>query len=165
MALSAFVLLAGGYASTRYDVVRRAVGLRPLLAPGALPQQGPHPLAKEYVYAGGRLIATEEPAPVATPAGPPPTNLVATTTSASGVHLEWVAAAGAIGYVVERRGAPGTQPIETPTGSALPEFDDSVPPGDNSYLYRVKAVYAGARRDRAAGYVFTSTDGSYLTFV
>jgi hypothetical protein len=117
--------------------------MRPLLSP-AIEQQVALPLAKEYVYAGGRLVAIEEPTPIPTPtpAGPAPTNLKAVGTSASGVHLEWDAAAGAISYVVERRNALGAQSVETQTGSASPAFEDAVPPGDNAYLYRVKAVYA-----------------------
>lgn len=140
-ALSALVLLAASAAATRYDAVRRVVGLRPLTV---TPAQGnvPLPPSKEYVYAGGRLVATEEPAVTATPtpAGPPPTNLVATATSASSVSLTWTPPAGnVIGYVVERRGAAGSQ--ETPTGSASASFNDTPPPGDFAYLYRVKAVY------------------------
>jgi len=143
-ALAACALLVATFAATRFDPVRRAVGLRPLLAPAA---QSPSslPLAKENIYSGGRLVATEEPTPtpVPTPAGPPPTNLVATATSASGVRVTWQApAAGSVvGYVVERRGAPGTQTVETPTGSASTSFDDATPAGDFAYLYRVRAVF------------------------
>lgn len=135
--------VAAGVAATRYDPVRRTVGLPPFMA--APVQQNP-PLSKEYVYAGGRLVATEEPPPAATPtpAGPPPTNLLATGTSASSVSLTWVAPAGnVVGYVVERKGDPNSQPVEIPTGSASTTFNDSPPPGDHAYLYRVKAAFAG----------------------
>jgi hypothetical protein len=78
-ALSALALLTAGYAATRYEPVRLAVRMRPLTAP-VVPQQTPLPLAKEYVYAGGRLVATEEPTPVPTPtptpACTPPTTLI-----------------------------------------------------------------------------------------
>jgi hypothetical protein len=146
-ALSALILLAASVTATRYDAVRRAVGLRPLTV---TPAQGGAqlPLSKEYVYAGGRLVATEEPTatPTPAPAGPPPTNLVATAISASGISLTWIAPVGnVIGYVVERRGAAGTQ--ETPTGSTSASFNDATPPGDFAYLYRVKAVYAGGTSD------------------
>lgn len=146
-ALSALVLLAASAAATRYDAVRVAVGLGPLAVE---PAQGnaPLPLAKEYVYAGGGLVATEEPTatPVPTPAGPPPTNLVATATSPSSVSLVWTPpAGGVIGYVVERRGAAGTQSI--PTGGTSASFSDTTPAGDYAYLYRVKAVYAGGTSD------------------
>ncbi len=71
--LAACRLLTVGYAATRYEPVRRAVGMRPLITAAIQPQQGQLPLAKEYVYAGGRLVAAEEPQPAPTPtnAGPP----------------------------------------------------------------------------------------------
>jgi len=56
--------------------------------------------SKEYVYAGGRLVATEEPA--GTPAPPPaPGGLVATAGNAQ-VLLIWDVAPGATGYNVKR---------------------------------------------------------------
>jgi hypothetical protein len=139
-------IVGAGIAATRYEPVRRAVGLQPLAAAQATPT--PLPLSKEYVYAGGRLVATEEPVPSATPtptpSGPAPTNLVATATSASGVSLTWAAPAGnVIGYVVERRGDPVSQPLEIATGSSSTSFNDSTPAGDHAYLYRVKAAFAG----------------------
>jgi hypothetical protein len=161
-ALCALVLLSASAAATRFDPVRRAVGLRPLLAPVAQ-SQGGLPLAKEYVYAGGRLVATEEPTPTPAPipAGPPPTGLTATATSASSVLLEWVAPTGAVGYVVERRSGPNAQTVEMPTGSTTPSFTDTtLPAGDFAYLYRVKAVYGSGfsdygNRDLATTVVFT----------
>lgn len=61
-ALVACALLTA-IAAPRWEPFRRAVGLRPL-SPAAAPQGGGGglQLAKEYIYAGGRLIATEEPA-------------------------------------------------------------------------------------------------------
>lgn len=163
--LAGCALLGVAFAATRYNPVRRAVGLNPL-APAA--QQGGQPpltLAKEYVYAGGRLVATEEPAPVATPtptpAGPPPTGLRATATSAAGVRLEWTPPVGAVGYVVERRNGLNAQPVEIQTNSNSPSFDDALPQaGDFAYLYRVKAVYASgfsdySDRDLATTVIFT----------
>jgi hypothetical protein len=149
---------AAGVAATRYDTVRRAVGLQPLMV---APVQQSLPLSKEYVYAGGRLVATEEPAaaPTPTPAGSPPTNLVAAASSASSVTLSWTApGAGVLGYVVERRAASGTQEIST--GSSSTSFNDTTPSGDYAYLYRVKAVYAGgaslySNQDLATTVMFT----------
>jgi hypothetical protein len=161
-ALSGIILLIVGTAASRFNDVRRAVGLRPLTAASlAQATPTPLPLSKEYIYAGGRLVATEEPTatPAPTPAGPAPTNLVATANSASSVSLTWTAsAAGVLGYVVERKGASGTQ--EIPTGSTSASFDDSTPSGDYAYLYRVKAVYAGgtslySNQDIATTVVFT----------
>jgi hypothetical protein len=148
--LAACTLLAASFAATRYEPLRRAVGLGPLPAPVAQ-SAGSLPLAKEYVYAGGRLVATEEPTPTPapTPAGPPPTNLLATATSEASVSLTWAApAAGvAIGYVVERRGGLGDQPVEIATQSDTTTFNDSPPTGDHAYLYRVRAVFGGGYSD------------------
>ncbi|HEX7313982.1 MAG TPA: fibronectin type III domain-containing protein [Pyrinomonadaceae bacterium] len=166
LTLSAFGLLAVTAWATRYDSVRLAVGMRPLLAPAARRSgQGTLPLAKEYVYAGGRLVATEEPAPAATPtptpAGPRPTGLKATATSASVVHLEWVATTGAIKYVVERRDGLEAQPVEITTQSDAASFDDALPQsGAFAYLYRVKAIYASgcseySGQDLATTVIFT----------
>jgi len=145
-ALSALVLSVASATVTRFDAVRRAMGMRPLSAVMVQATSTPLPLTKEYLYAGGRLVAAEEPTPASTPtptpAGPPPTNLVATASSASSVSLTWTAPVGnVIGYVVERRGAVGMQEIST--GSASNSFNDTTPSGDYAYLYRVKAVYAG----------------------
>jgi hypothetical protein len=53
--------LVTAFAAPRWEPFRRAVGLRPLGPAPAAPQGGPLQLAKEYIYAGGRLVATEEP--------------------------------------------------------------------------------------------------------
>ena len=161
---SVCTLLAAGYGATRYTAVRRAVGLRPLLAPAA-PQQGSLPLAKEYVYAGGRLVATEEPAPAATP-GPAPTNLVATANAFSPptatVKVTWDApsAGGVTGYVVERAAIAGDfQPVGQPVLAPATVFYDTASEG-SAYLYRVKAVYEGgtsgySNADLATAVAFT----------
>lgn len=142
----ALCVLAAGAASLRWQPVRRAVGLAPLAEPQASPT--PLALAKEYVYAGGRLVATEEPAPSS---GPPPTNLVATATTATSVDVTWAAPAGAVGgYVVERaqsKDGPyvqvGTTPASQTSFTDAAPVDSQPPTGDTAYLYRVKATYAG----------------------
>jgi hypothetical protein len=151
-ALSALALLAVSAAATRYGLVRRAVGLRPLIV---TPAQGdaPLPFSKEYVYAGGRLVATEEPTPAAaptpTPAGPPPTNLVATaefnSAGVTDVRLTWDAPApgsAVVSYVVERMKA-GTdfQQVAAVQEPARTYNDADVAP-DSAYLYRVRAVFS-----------------------
>lgn len=72
VALCACALLAASFAATRLDPVRRAVGLQPLMA-ASLAQATPMSLSlsKEYIYAGGRLVATEEPVPPTTPPNAP----------------------------------------------------------------------------------------------
>lgn len=150
-ALCAVALTAAVAAATRYDPVRRAVGLKPLLAAQG---SGGLPLAKEYIYSGGRLIATEEPAPSATPtptpSGSAPTNLVATAAFPSGVAnvgLTWGAPSSGptvVSYVVERRGA-GTAfqqiaTVQEPTRS----YNDTGVALNSAYLYRVSAVFSNA---------------------
>jgi hypothetical protein len=70
VALLICLSLTGGiYAQWRAS--RLAAGTHPMLAP-APTTPSPSSPSKEYIYAGGKLIATEEPAPSASPA--PPTN-------------------------------------------------------------------------------------------
>lgn len=115
----------------------------PLVPPAALPQASPTPtLAKEYIYAGGKLIATEEPAGAI--GGPAPTGLIATATSATTVSLTWAAPAGSIsGYRLER-----SQSINGPYTLLSPNplttsFTDTTASEGVAYLYRVRAAYEG----------------------
>ena len=160
----ALCVTAAGAAAFRWESLRHG----PWLAPTAEPvvQQQNLQLSKEYVYAGGRLVTTEEPTPAG---GPPPTNLVATATSATSVALTWTAPAGSIsGYIVERAqsmNGPYTQVGTTPAGQ--PSFTDaapfsSQPPSANmSYLYQVKAAYTAggysdySNKDLATTVIFT----------
>jgi len=152
----AWLTLAGGAilvvaitASSRLAPVRRAIGLAPLPV-STTSQQGGLSLNKEYIYAGGRLVATEEPSattptPTPTPAGQPPTGLVATyQSSAGGVLLSWNApASGSVsGYVVERRGA-GVD--FTPLGQSVTatSFVDQAAQEGQAYLYRARALFNG----------------------
>lgn len=55
-------LTAGAVGVSRWEPLRRGLGLSPAaLLAQATPTPTPLTLAKEYVYAGGRLVATEEP--------------------------------------------------------------------------------------------------------
>lgn len=178
--LAACALLTAGYAATHYDRLRLAVGMHPLLTPAA-PQQTPLPLAKEYVYAGGRLVATEEPtpAPTPTPVGSAPTNLEAKASlpgvDTAEVRLMWAAPSPApLSYVVERASvqvssgaktdyAPLGQPVTTPPTQAAPYLDPSPPSQGMVYAYRVKALYAGgasaySNQDVATTFRYTGDD-------
>ena len=162
----ALCLVAAAAASLRWEPVRHAVGLAPAMEPAAQATPTPLQLSKEYVYAGGRLVATEEPTPAG---GPPPTNLIATATSATSVALTWTAPAGSISsYVVERaqsKDGPysqvGTTPASQPSFTDAVPFSSQPPSADTSYLYRVKAAYTAggfsdySNKDLATTVVFT----------
>lgn len=148
--LSALVLLAVSVAATRFDPVRRAVGLTPL---AVTPTQNQNlSLSKEYVYAGGRLVATEEPTPAATPtptpSGPPPTNLVATaefpSAGVTNVRLTWgppASGPAVASYVVEcKRAGTGFQQVAAVQEPTRTYNDTAVTP-DSAYVYRVRAVF------------------------
>jgi hypothetical protein len=130
-------------AVSRYEPLRRTLRLSTTTTPAQSPSATPT-LAKEYIYAGGRLIATEEPpAPSATPGSP--TNLVATATSTTSIRLTWDAPSASAGtvshYLIERAGRSGVTTL-TNTPNASP-FTDTTAQLDNVYRYRVQAVFPG----------------------
>jgi hypothetical protein len=150
-------VIAAGAAATRFEPVRRTIGLAPLPVPVA--QQQNLSLSKEYIYAGGRLVATEEPTPQG---GPPPTNLLATVTPTGTVAVTWTAPTASISsYVVERAqsgSGPFTPLTPNPTSTS---FTDVTAAADTAYFYRVKAIYTAggnsdySNRDLATTVIFT----------
>jgi hypothetical protein len=91
--------------------------------------------SKEYIYAGGKLIATEEPQPLAAPV-----NLIADTLSGSQINITWTASPGADHYQIER-----TQNITQAysvisSNVAATSFTDTDVTSVSAYLYRVRAV-------------------------
>lgn len=172
--LTACLLLMGvALAATRFAPVRRAVGLAPLPEPAAAQAPGDPQLAKEYVYAGGRLVATEEsggqPTPTPTPAGSPPSNLVALLGSVSGasasISVSWSppSSGGQVAsYIVERKAAGGSfEPVGQPVLAPDTLLNDAGAAEGAAYLYRVKAVFAAggnsdySNSDLATAVVFT----------
>jgi hypothetical protein len=143
----ALCVLAAGAASLKWGPVRRTVGLAPLVEP----QTTPTP-SKEYIYAGGRLVATEEPASAS--AGPPPTGLIATQspTVAARVDLSWSAPAGQVDhYEIGRKGLVGDQlTVVGSTQGPVTSFSDAASP-DTAYLYAVRAVFTGGGRSDFSG--------------
>ena len=110
----------------------RALFVAPLPPPTIPPPNTP---SKEYIYAGGKLIATEEPQPLAAPV-----NLVANTLSGSQVDITWTASPGADHYQVER--TPNVTAAYTIVSANVTatSFSDNTVSSGSAYLYRVRAV-------------------------
>lgn len=142
------ILVATVTAVSRFEPLRHSFGLSSVSTPTQAP--GNPTLAKEYINADGRLIATEEPTPSSatptpTPSGSPPMNLIATVKDAPSISIDLTWSAPAMGmvshYVIERAGRSGiTTLVTTPTASP---FTDSTAQADNVYRYRVQAVFSG----------------------
>jgi hypothetical protein len=102
--------------------------------------------SKEYVYAGGRLVATEEP--IASGGLLPPTNLFATVSSfsAAQINLSWTASPSQVHhYQVERSAnfsatGNGFSFVVDVAGTSYSD----IPPGSGvrAYMYRVRAADA-----------------------
>jgi hypothetical protein len=107
---------------------------------GPLPTTTPTPqLSKEYIYAGGKLIATEEPRLSSILSAP--SSLIATGTSSPQVNLTWTAATGGTvdHYQVERMdslSAGYSLIAPSVTSTSYPDTSVSV---NKAYLYRVRA--------------------------
>ena len=116
-------------------------------APTTATNLSPASPTKEYIYAGGRLVATEEPAGSGGSSLTAPANLLASTVRANPsaqISLTWAASTGGTlsHYVIERRDKDNgvmTLPAQPTTNSYL---DTAVTAGQ-AYLYRVRAVDTG----------------------
>jgi len=101
----------------------------------ALPPPG-NP-SKEYIYAGGRLIATEEPGSVTLAS---PLNLAAVTISDVQINISWTASSNAHHYQIERAdNINGPFNVLNPnvTGTT---FSDTSAIAIKAYVYRVIAA-------------------------
>lgn len=131
--------------------VRRASNLSPI------PQISPTPqLTKEYIYAGGKLIATEEPGNSGSSPLPAPSGLSATGFSLPNryVNLSWTASAGTDvdHYQVERCSNITVTPTcymvvatNVPASGSTVNFTDTITGSTEviiSYLYRVRGANA-----------------------
>lgn len=126
---------------------RLLTGTYPSLAPTPTvpPQSSP---SKEYIYAGGRLIATEEPIP-ATSTLSAPTGFTAHATTPTQITLSW-ATTGAQSYLIEwssnysaaNNGFTTRTTVDCSNGCTnTVSYTDSVPAGaTTTYLYRVRSV-------------------------
>lgn len=139
-ALSLTILLVLGAVA---GPLREARGLRTLRALFYTPPPTPaitsagNP-SKEYIYAGGKLIATEAPVTLVAPA-----SLVATTLSSLStpqVSISWTATPGADHYVVERTTNLGGSYAVINANVTSTTFADSTVTAVTAYLYRVRAA-------------------------
>lgn len=123
---------------------RETAGVRRLralfVAPPPPPLPPPSNPSKEYIYAGGKLVATEAPVTLAAPA-----NLSATTVTeppTPQVTISWTATEGADHYQVERTPNIATSYSVVNANVAGLTFTDTTVSSVNAYLYRVRAVDA-----------------------
>jgi fibronectin type III domain protein len=138
MVLMLFVALAGS-ALTHWRV------MRPAHRPLATANSAPLALSKEYIYAGDRLIATEEP-PGNGSTLPTPVNLAATTVSGYQINVTWTALAGSVDhYQVERSQSVNGPYVRLTPDPSTNAFSDTGVTSGIAYLYRVRAVDASGR--------------------
>lgn len=110
------------------------------LAPGPPSGFSASSPSKEYIYAGGRLVATDEPASGSSSLSAP-TTFSATTVSNSQINLAWTAPAGTVDhYIVERSQSAGGQFTQLSPNPTTNSFTDSNVMSGVAYLYRVRAV-------------------------
>ena len=131
--LIAFGTIAGPWSSLGSQKIRSAFFSPPALPPPTSP-------SKEYVYAGSRLIATEEANPVTLAA---PLNVEADTFSQSRIDISWNATANAHHYQVERASVLGEGNFAIINSNvAGTTYNDNTVTAVNAYLYRVRAADA-----------------------
>lgn len=135
-AVCVIVLLAVGTVAGPWQLSRTRVGSL-FFSPPPPPLPSPGSPSKEYIYAGGRLVATEEPNPMAAPA-----NLVADTFSSVRVDLTWTAAPGAHHYQVERAPNLGGTFTVLNSNVATTTYTDNTVTSVNAFLYRVRSADA-----------------------
>jgi len=109
--------------------------------------------SKEYIYAGGRLVATEEPAGGGGCGGSPGTPGPPTATAnnpPTSVAIHWPASSGTVDhYQVERKQTlldSGYQVVifNVPPASPVVSTTDSTVIGNTAYVYRVQAFLDAA---------------------
>jgi fibronectin type 3 domain-containing protein len=111
----------------------------PSAAPAPSPQSSPV-LSKEYAYAGGKLIATEEA--TGGPAIPgAPTGLTATAGNAQ-VSLAWTASSGATSYNVKRSTISGGSYTTIASGVTATSYLNTGLTNGTTYYFVVTAVNA-----------------------
>jgi Fibronectin type III domain len=149
IAIIGLILCLGlsGLLLAQWRVIRSSFGPSvPVPTPTPTPQ-----LSKEYIYADGKLVATEEPnaspTPTPTPNVPAPSNLIATAQfsnqTLTGVQLHWSSPSGTVDHFrVERTQDKNTPfaPLQSTPGPNDTTFTDSTASPNVAYLYRICAV-------------------------
>lgn len=134
IALLACAAIAGPYPTSLGS--RRLQSLFFSVPPPPIPSAG-NP-SKEYIYAGGRLVATEEPNPLI-----PPASVVADTFSQTRIDISWQAAPNAHHYWVERASLVGDANFALINANVTgTTFEDSTVMSGSAYLYRVRSADA-----------------------
>jgi len=134
IAILAFATAAGPW---RSSFSKTRVGALFFSPPPPPPIPAPNSPSKEYIYAGGKLVATEEPNPLVAPA-----SLVAATISSSRIDLTWPAAPNAHHYQVERAPNLGGTYSVVNSNVATTSYSDTTVTSINAYLYRVRSADA-----------------------
>lgn len=134
--LAAFVVFGSTLGPWKVSKSFRAVFIAPPPPPPVPPAGSP---SKEYIYAGGRLVATEEAAYVTLLA---PASVTAVGSSASQVDISWAAAPNAHHYQVERSPSISSSYSVINFNVASTSFSDNTVSSVNAYLYRVRAADA-----------------------
>jgi hypothetical protein len=128
--------------------------IRSLFVSSPAPLPSPNNPSKEYIYAGGRLIATEEPGTGTPGTLAPPTSVAADTISNVEIDISWGASQNAHHYRVERAsnlGGTFTVLDSNVTGTTYKDMSVGTSVGCNSndptstvcaFVYRVLAADA-----------------------
>lgn len=117
---------------------------------------GPGSPSKEYIYAGGRLLATEEPASGTAPAAPT-SLLAAIATQPTQVNLSWNAPSGSVDHYQVERSQSGSNFTILAGSPTTTNFSDTTASSGMAYLYRVCAVDAVGNHSAYSNIDLTTT--------
>src|SRR5918996_462061 len=134
--LIVIVAIASVAGPWRTSLSKTRVGALFFSPPPPLPP--PESPSKEYIYAGDRLVATEEPNPLAAPA-----NLLAATFSQVRIDISWNAVPNAHHYRLERANTIGESNFSPINSNVVgTTYNDSTVFNGTAYIYRVRAADA-----------------------
>jgi hypothetical protein len=139
---SALILSLGiaGIALAQWRSFRRVFNP---LSPAPQASQTPQ-LAKEYIYAGGRLVALEQPVSGGTSALSAPSSLTATGSAipSTQVNLNWTASTGGTvaSYQVERMQNVASGYTVVASNVTTTNYNDTTVSAGSAYLYRIRAM-------------------------